>query len=31
MQTAWKEVRQTVTEEIQAWMMGVAAMAEMDQ
>jgi hypothetical protein len=28
---ALQEVRQTVTEEIQAWMMGVAAMAEMDQ
>jgi hypothetical protein len=27
---ALQEVRQTVTEEIQAWMMGVAAMAEMD-
>jgi hypothetical protein len=28
---ALQEVRQTVTEEIQAWVMGVAAMAEMDQ
>jgi hypothetical protein len=28
---AFQEVRQTVTEEIQAWVMGEAAMAEMDQ
>jgi hypothetical protein len=28
---ALQEVRQTVTEEIQAWVMGEAAMAEMDQ
>jgi hypothetical protein len=28
---ALQEVRQTVTEEIQVWMIGVAAMAEMDQ
>jgi hypothetical protein len=28
---ALQEVRQTVTQEIQAWQLGLAAMAEMDQ